>query len=157
MYEALIALLSAMIGTAIGVYATWFLTTRAARNQARREILVKVMEALQDYRVAYAQWYTEYLSPQAQVASGHWAKPPTGKPDPMYIELMRAVDMQAGRLRVLGGVLYAHFPTKVIKPIFAEVMKVLVMTGPGHKDCREVDQVAEGACSLIPDLMKKYL
>jgi len=155
MEPALIAILSAAAGAIMGGYVTWVVTTRATRYQARRDSLVKAARALQDYGVAYAQWYTEYLSPQAR-SQGNWAKPPTGKPDPVYLNLMSAVDRGRGELRVIQGLLYALFPQEVIKPIYAEIMKVLVMSGPPQADCRDVDRVVDGACKLMPDLMRKY-
>jgi len=152
----LVALLSGAGGTAIGCVITWLLMTRGERNRARRETLVMAAEALQDYRVAYAQWYGEYLSPQAQ-ASGSWAKPPTGKPDPVYLNLMGGVDKGRGRLRVINSALQAYFPEKVIEPLCNEVLKVLVMSAHDQKaDCRDVDRVVEKACDLIPDMIRRY-
>ena len=149
-------LLSSLVGTLVGCILTWLLMTRTARNQARRETLVMAAKALQDYRVDYAQWYVEYMSPIAQ-ASGGWAKPTTGKPDPIYLDLMSAVDKGRGHLRVIHGSLYAHFPQEVIKPICIELMRILVMSAHDKQaDCREVDRVVEGACDLIPDLIKRY-
>ncbi|MGA2621112.1 MAG: hypothetical protein ABSF26_26100 [Thermoguttaceae bacterium] len=156
MCQFLQVLLSSLVGTLVGCILTWLLMTRTARNQARRETLITAAKALQDYRVDYAQWYVEYMSPIAQ-APGGWAKPTTGKPDPIYLELMSAVDKGRGRLRVIIASLYAHFPQKVVKPICVELMRVLKMSAhDAQADCREVDVVAEGAFSLIPDLIKRY-
>jgi hypothetical protein len=155
MLQALIGLLSGAVGTIIGSILTWRLMTRAARNQARRETLVRTAEILQDYRVAYAQWYVEYLSPQAQASEG-WARPPTGKPDPVYLSLMSAVDRARGYLRVIHGALFAYFPREVARPICVEIMRVLTMSGTMQADCRQVDTVVEAACDLIPDIIRRY-
>ena len=157
MWQFLVALISGAGGTVIGCVLTWRLMTTVARNQARRETLVMAAEALEDYGVAYAQWYGEYLSPQAQ-GSGSWAKPPTGEPDPVYLKLMNAVDTGRGRLRVLNGALYAHFPQNEIKPLCTEILRVLVMSAHDKQvDCRQVDQVVEKACDLIPDMIRRFL
>ena len=156
MSQFLVALTSGAVGTVVGCLLTWRLMTRTARNEARRKTLVMAAEALQDYRVAYARWYAKYLSPQAQ-ALGDWARPPTGKPDPVYLKLMNAVDTGRGRLRVLSGALYAHFREKDIRPLYTEIMKVLVMSGEPHVDCRQVDEVVGKACDLIPDMIRRFL
>ncbi len=125
MWQFLQALLAGLIGTVVGCVMTWVLMTRAERNRARRDALVMAANALQDYRVAYAQWYVEYMSPLAQAAAGSWAKPSTGRPDPVYLKLMTVVDKERGRLRVLRGVFDAHFPKRIIKPICVEITRVL--------------------------------
>jgi len=148
----------AIIGTLMGSVVTWILATRSERNRARREVLVHAAEALEDYRVAYAQWYVEYLSPEAQGLRGHWAKLGAHNPDPVYLQLMRAVDEQAGRLRVIQARLFAHFRQEEIERLWQEIAKVLVM-GSGHQqaDPRDVDHVAAAARDIIPDLIRKYL
>lgn len=147
-------IISAGIGAIVGGYVTWTVATRAARDQARRNTLIETARGLQDYGVAYAQWYTEYLSPQAR-SVGHWAKPPTGKPDSVYLGLMGAVDRGMGNLKVIQGLLYAHFPQRVINPLSDEIAKVLVLS-KGQADCREIDHIVNGACDMIPDLVRKY-
>lgn len=157
MSQFLVALISGAAGTVAGSILTWHLMTKTARNKARRDVLVTTAESLQDYRVAYAQWYGEYLSPQAK-ALGSWAKPPTGKPDPVYLELMRAVDGTRGRLRVLRGALYAHFRETDIKALYAEITKLLNMSAHDKQaDCREVDEIAEKASNMIPDVIRQFL
>ncbi len=70
---------------------------------------------------------------------------------------MAAVDKGRGRLRVLHGVLYAHFPKNVIKPMCVEIMRILSESADDHQiDCRQLDAMAESAFSLIPDLIRKY-
>ncbi|KPK47281.1 MAG: hypothetical protein AMK72_08635 [Planctomycetes bacterium SM23_25] len=70
---------------------------------------------------------------------------------------MRGVDKGRRELRVIQGALYAHFPQKVIKPLWAEIEKVLIMSAdPLQADCRHVDKVVESACNLIPDMIRKY-
>lgn len=154
----LVAFFSAVGGTAVGCLLTWILANRSERNRARREILVRVAQAFQDYRVAYAQWYVEYLSPEARKTGGHWVKAPTGKPDVTYLSLMRRVDEGGGQFRVLKGALYAHFPQGLIDPLCAHIHDVLELSSYAiQADCHHVDQVAEKACDLIPDLIKRYL
>jgi hypothetical protein len=149
--------LSGLFGTLTGCAVTWMLVTQTERNRAWRDALVLAMRALQDYRVAYANFYVEYVSPLAQQPAGNWAKPTTGKPDAVYLKLMTVVDRLRGRLRVASGVLYAHFPQEVIKPICVEITRVLIESAHDHKmDCRLVDQIVDGACDLIPDLLRKY-
>lgn len=156
MGQILVALISGAGGTAIGCLFTWILTTRAARNQVRREALVSAAKALQDYRVAYAHWYTEYLSSQAP-ASETWARPATGKPDPLYLQMMSDVDIGRGHLRVIQAILYAHFREEEINALWKEIAKVLAMSAPESQvDCREVECVAEAACDLIPDIIRRY-
>ena len=157
MYQVIVALVSGAGGTILGCFVAWVLMTRTERNRTRREALTMALEALEDYRVAYAQWYVEYLSPQAHAASGSWAKAPTGKPDAVYLKLMGDVDRARGRLRVLNGTLYAHFPEKVIKPLHRDIMKVLIMTsGRRQADSGEVEDVVERVCNQIPDIIRKY-
>jgi hypothetical protein len=157
MWQFVIALISGAGGTLIGCILTWRLMTTAARNKARRETLLMAAEALQDYRVAYAQWYVEYLSPQAQ-ALENWAKAPTGKPDPVYLKLIDAVDRGRGRLRVVNGALYAHFRQSEIKPLCTEILSLLVMSAADKKaDCREVDTAVENACDLVPDMIRRLV
>ena len=114
-----------------------------------------VAYALEDFRVAYALWYGEYLSPEAQ-ASESWAKPP-GEGGPRYLDLMKSVDTGRGRLRVLNGALYAHFRQDDIKPLCSDILEVLLKSGDQHTHCREVDGVVERACNRIPDMIRRFL
>ncbi|MBN1916973.1 MAG: hypothetical protein JW889_03605 [Verrucomicrobia bacterium] len=156
MTQFLVPLVSGVGGTLIGCLLTWHLMTRTVRNEARRKVLVMAAEALQDYRVAYAQWYAEYLSPEAQAVED-WAKPPTGKPDPVYLQLMSAVDTGRGRLRVINGALYAHFRKTDVKPLCTEMLRVLTMSaGDKPADCRKVDEIVEKAHDLIPDMIRRF-
>lgn len=153
------AFCSALGGAAVGSLLTWILATRGERNRARRDILIRLAQRLQDYRVAYAMWYVEYLSPSAQEVGGHWSRLNlVGRLDPTYVTMMQRVDELRGELRVFQGVLYAHFPQHAIKPLWAQVDKVLVISSGNVKaDCGKVDQVVEGAWKLIPDLIQRYL
>jgi len=152
-WQILTPLIAAIFGTTVGSLLTWYLMTVSARKQARREILLKTAYALEAYRVAYALWYGEYLSPTAQ-QSGPWAKPPGGG-DPRYLSLMKAVDMGRGRLRALIGALYAHFREDEIRPLYKDITEVLVKSGPQHADCRDVDIIVEKACDLIPGMIRR--
>jgi len=153
--EILVTLLSTMGGAIIGSVATWYLITVSERNKARCEALVSAAQTLQHCRVVYANWYVEYLSPHAKEASGHWAKDVTGKPDPVYIEMMSAVDNNRGQLRIDKAVILARVPHKCAKPICDGIAGILDLTGRGS-DCREVDLVIEEVCERIYDVMKQY-
>ena len=156
MSQLLVVLISSAGGTVIGCLFTWILTTRAERNRVRRETLVSAAEVLEDYRVVYAQWYVEYLSSQAQTPE-NWARPPTGKPDSVCLRLMSDVDRHRGHLRGIQGILYAYFPEEKINPLWKEIEKVLNMSGPQRQaSCYEVDRVVNGACDLIPDIIRRY-
>ena len=145
MMQLLYVAIGAIFGAAAGGYATWKVAKAAARNEARRHALVQAGTTLQDYRVAYAQWFVEYLSPAAQSVRGHWAKPTTEQPDPLYLQLQSAVDKSRGTLRVITGLLYALFPQEDIKPVCVEITKILMMTGDPPADCREVDRAVHDA------------
>jgi hypothetical protein len=156
MDQILVNFISTGFGAIAGGCVSYYITTRATRNQARRDALSKAVQGLQDYRVAYAQWYVEYLSPQAEEARGHWAKPPAGTPDKVHLDLMGTVDRGRGSLRTVDALLVALFPEKVISPVCTGIMDVLHMSGQQQSDCREVDRVADATCDLIPDLIRKY-
>ncbi|MCX6833752.1 MAG: hypothetical protein NTW07_01230 [candidate division Zixibacteria bacterium] len=156
MMDIVVSFFSGVFGAVVGGLCTWHVTTRVERNKARLETLLRAAEALQDYKVDYANWYVEYLSPLVE-AKGHWERPSTGSPDPEKLRLMSAADKGRGRLKVVHGALFAHFPKDVVKPLCTEIMKIILMTCyQAQVDCREVDRVADGASDLIPDLIRKY-
>ena len=53
----------------LGLLRTWLLVTRTERNRGRQATLVMAARALQDYRVAYDNWYVEYCSPSVLIYS----------------------------------------------------------------------------------------
>lgn len=157
MKEIIFVVISGAAGAIVGAVLTCWLMIRNERNKACRDALVKASEVLQDFSVVYAIWYVEFLSPQAQAQSGSWAKPTTGKPDPLYIGPMGEADRCRGRLRVVHALLDALLSKQNVDPVCLGIMRVLVMTGPGKQaDCRDVDQVAQATCDLIPDIIRKY-
>jgi len=157
MIDLLVGLIGAVLGAGAGGYLAWRVARVGARNEARRRTLVEAGRALQDYRVVYAQWYVEYLSPLAQAAKGHYAKPVREQPDPVYLQLQSAVDRGRGALRVTTCLLTAHFPRAVVEPIHEMILKVLRMSGGAPPaDCREVDILVESACDLLPDLIRNH-
>jgi hypothetical protein len=156
MGQALLGLISGLAGIVIGCIVTWRLKTQAARNQARRETLVTAAKGLQDYMVDYALFYVEYLSPDGQAKHGHWAQL-SGDTNSTYLQLLRAVDIGRGHLKIINGLLFANFPQEIIRQLSKDIMTIVVMTAmQAQADCREVDRIANRACDLIPDLIKKY-
>lgn len=157
MIEALIGFVSAVLGAILGSCFAWHLARSTARNEARRNVLAKAMKSLQAYRVAYAQWYVEYLALNAG-KPGSWAKQATGTPDPTYLDLMRRVDHGRGNLRVTSAMLYAHFPPDEAKRICTLITKLLVISAEqAQATSHDVDSIAENICNLIPDIIRKYV
>ena len=157
MSEALIGFVSAVLGAILGSIFTWHLARKTARNEARRNVLAKAMEILQAYRVAYAQWYVEYLAWNPGIP-GSWAKQATGNPDPTYLELMRRVDEGRGSLRVISAMLFAHFPADEAKHICKPIMEVLVISAEqAQASCHDVDSIVGKIFDTIPDIMRKYV
>ena len=157
MVEAIIGLVSAVGGTVIGCYVTWLLMNRQSRNQTRGEVLVRAAEELQDFRVTYAVWYTEYLSSDAQETKGHWAKPVTENTDPVFLELLSSNDRARGRLRVIRVLLAAHFPESVIGSLRNDIHQILCISAEhANGSVGQVDDITERICDSLPDLIGKY-
>jgi len=150
------AMVGAVLGALVGGFVTWKITKSAAEREARRDALVKTGNALQQFRVAYAQFYVEFLSPEAMNVRGHWAKGIEEKPDSVYLDLMAKVDSGKGRLRVLHGALYGLFPRGEVDRLAEEIMRILSVAGDPPAHCRDVDSIADRSCEMIPDLIRKY-
>jgi len=142
------AMVGAVLGALVGGFVTWKITKSAAEREARRDTLVQAGNALQEFQVAYAQFYGEFLSPEAMSVRGHWAKMVEDKPDPVYLELMAKVDSGKGRLRMVHGLLYGLFPRGDVDRLGDEVMKLLMITGDPPAHCRDVDNIANRACDM---------
>lgn len=156
MEQVFISLVTGAIGALIGGYVSYRVATRAARSQARREALAKAVERLQDYKVAYAQWYVEYLSPHAVAAGRKWAKTPSDTVDKTCLDMMGAVDRGRGSLRGTHAMLVALFPGDVIRPVCEGISEVLHLSGSVQSDLHEVDRVADAVCELIPPLIRNH-
>ena len=151
MWEVWAVLFSGAIGVVIGSFLTWKLMRRESTNRSRREVLKSLAKTLQDFRIAYANWYVEYLHP------GDWANIDP-KTDPVFRERMLAVDTGRASLRIATAYLYAHFPPQIILPLVDGIERLLAATTDDRRtDCRDVDGIAEETFELVPDLIRRYL
>jgi hypothetical protein len=158
MQEAIIAFASALAGAIAGSYSAWYLSQRSTRNQSRREALIKTCQDLEILRVAYGQWYTEYVHNE-KLQGCTWARPATGQPDTTYLAMMTTVDNSRGALRVDQALLAALMPRCVAVATIPMIDKVLVMTSPqltAHsKECDEVaNETIEKVTSYLPQFAK---
>lgn len=152
MWQILSGLLAGVIGAVTGSYVTWRLARRESSNGSRREVLASVARGLESYRIAYANWYVEYLSP-----GGDWRRidPRT---DPVYRERLLAVDTGRAALRVAIAEIRAHLTAAASGPLVEAIRELLAMTANDHRvDCREVDAISERTFALIPELIRRYV
>lgn len=152
MCQILTGLVAAVIGAVTGSYVTWRLMRRESANRSRREVLASVARVLQSYRIAYANWYVEYLSSRRD-----WRQIDP-KTDPVFRDRLLAVDTGRASLRVAIAELRAYIPMAVSGPLVDAIQGLLEMTTDNHRaDCREVDTISEEIFARIPELIRRYV
>jgi hypothetical protein len=150
------ALFGAIAGGLIGSIGTWYVSRRLAFLERRHTQIERASEELQEYRVAYAQFYVEFLSPIAQEERGHWAKPVQQRPDMDYLELERRVDASRGRLRVHRAILRRILRGKSGATASEAIETILRESShPSPTDCRDIDRMCDNVMHLLMEVLPR--
>lgn len=148
--NVLFTLVAAIIGTVIGSIGTWRVSRRLAFLERCHNQIEAACAELQQYRVAYAQLFVEYMSPDAEAAGRHWAKPVEGQLDMDYLELQRRVDAGRGRLRVHREILKRILPEGIGAKTGTAIERVLQESSHVQRvDCRVVDEHCDSAMEVL--------
>lgn len=155
MMQALHEMSHVFLGTLIGGFISWILALKSAVNKERRDALIEISKAIQDYRAVYAQFYVEYVSPIAQETKGNFRS--SEPKESSYLEAELMIDKLRGRLRTMSLMLLAYFPANVTMHLYNDIQRLLQLTSHNSiSDCRTIDEISENTTPIIISLLKKY-
>ncbi len=144
------ALVGAIVGAIIGGVATWHVSRRLAFLERCHRQIELACEELQLYRVAYAQYYVEYLSKYARAEGRDWANVTGERPDMDRLELERQVDDARGRLRVHGAILRRVLSEQAgVKAGEAISLVLRESSHASQTDCRVIDKQCDTAMETL--------
>jgi hypothetical protein len=141
------ALIGAIIGSLLGSYGTWRVSRRLAYIERMQNQIENACAELQHYRVAYSQYYVEYLSAPARAQGRDWT---SLNSDSRQLELEGRVDQSRGRLRVHTAVLRRVLPGIEGRRIDGAISQILRDSSHASQvDCRQVDRMCDDAMELL--------
>jgi hypothetical protein len=153
--QVLFSFCAAILGACVGSFVAWRLARRSAHVDRCQRHLEAACDVLQRYRVVYAQFYNEYLSPAAIANRGAWPPSVPGKTEAEYLPLERSLDEARGALRVQSGILRATLDGENATRAYDLISDMLRESSHTvQRDPRTVDDMCDramdGLIELIP-------
>jgi hypothetical protein len=126
MAEALIGLVSGLLGALMGSYSAWLLAGSASRKQTRRDILVKTWQDLEALRVSCKHWYSQPIN---LLSRSGWSSTRSinEAPDPVFEGIHLAFDHARSAISSDRTLLMAHFSSSIadrVKPLLDAILEL---------------------------------